>query len=138
MKALYPYLFFDDGKCRQAMEFYKECLGGELKLMTAADSPMAAQMPPAERNRIMHCTLVTEGISLMASDNFGTDRIAQGRNVSLCMTGSNRQEIGGWFAKLSKGGKMGTPLREEFFGTYGDFTDKFGVNWLFQAGGPQQ
>jgi uncharacterized glyoxalase superfamily protein PhnB len=39
------------------------------------------------------------------------------------------------FAKLSAGGTVNTPLIEEYFGTFGDLTDKFGIGWFFQAGG---
>ena len=46
MAQLNPYLNFDRN-CREAMNFYKDCLGGELFLQTVGEMPeMAAQMPP--------------------------------------------------------------------------------------------
>ena len=46
MAQLNPYLNFP-GNCRLAMEFYRECLGGELFLQTVGEMPeMAVQMPP--------------------------------------------------------------------------------------------
>ena len=47
MAQLNPYLNFNNN-CREAMSFYKDCLGGELVLQTVGEMPaMAAQMPPA-------------------------------------------------------------------------------------------
>lgn len=49
------------------------------------------------------------------------------------MVGSSKAEIEPAFAKLSEGGNVGHPLNEEFFGTFGELTDKFGIDWMFQA-----
>lgn len=132
MAQLYVYLTFD-GNCREAMSFYKECLGGELSLSTVGDSPMAGQMPPDAKNRIIHSVLKNDDITLMASDMMGPGGITQGNTISLCLVGKNKQELDTYFTKLSNGGKIATQLVEEFFGTFGDLTDKFGIRWMFQA-----
>jgi PhnB protein len=44
MKQLNAYLRFNTNS-REDMEFYRDCLGGDLKIMTVGESPMAAQMP---------------------------------------------------------------------------------------------
>ncbi len=120
------------------MQFYKECLGGELRLMTVRESPMASQMPPAMMDNIMHAALDSDGMVIMASDMLGPEGVMRGNAVSLCVNGTDKQEIEAYFAKLSAGGKVKTALREEFFGTYGDFTDKFGIDWIFQADPPKR
>ena len=44
MAKLNPYLNFNN-QCREAMNFYKECLGGELFFQTVGELPaMAAKM----------------------------------------------------------------------------------------------
>ena len=63
MAQLNAYLHFS-GDCREAMNFYKACLGGELNLMVVGDSPMAAQMPPGAKNNIMHALLKSGSISI--------------------------------------------------------------------------
>jgi PhnB protein len=136
MKQLNPYLHFD-GNCREAMEFYSKCLGGELKLMTIGDSPMASQMPPGMKNGIMHSTLEGGGVSLMASDMMDPKGFIKGNTISLCIVGSTKSEIEKYFAKLSAGGKVIHPLEQMFFGTYGDLTDKFGIHWMFEADLPK-
>ncbi len=135
MAQVNPYLSFN-GNCREAMEFYKACLGGELEINTIGDSPMGAQMPDKKDN-VMHSMLKADGMVLMASDMLRPGNLVQGNSVSICISGKNKEEIEKYFAKLSEGGKVTQPLKEEFFGTYGDLTDKFGVLWMFQAGGPQ-
>jgi len=36
------------------------------------------------------------------------------------------------FDKLSQGAEVTNPLKEVFFGVYGDLNDRFGVRWMFQ------
>jgi PhnB protein len=74
---------------------------------------------------------------IMASDTMGPEGIVRGNGMALCLNGTGKREIEAYFAKLSAGGTVTTPLREEFFGTYGAFTDKFGVDWMFQADAPK-
>jgi PhnB protein len=44
---------------------------------------------------------------------------------------NNEDEIKTYFSKLSAGGKISHPLKDEFWGsTFGMFTDKFGKVWM--------
>ena len=131
MKQINAYLHFD-GNCREAMTFYKECLGGELTLNTVGESPMAAQMSDM-KDMIMHSVLTKDGLVLMASDMMGPEGVTKGNTVSLCVIGANAEELTPIFSKLSEGGTVTHELKTEFFGTYGDLTDKFGIDWMFQA-----
>src|SRR5579859_5018952 len=131
MAQLNPYLTFD-GNCREAMEFYKACLGGELSIMAVGDSPMASDMPDKKDN-VLHSMLKTDGMVLMASDMIMPGEIIRGNTITLCINGGSKEELQQLFAKLSEGGTVGQPLTEAFFGTYGELTDKFRINWMFQA-----
>jgi PhnB protein len=117
------------------MTFYQSCLGGELNIQTVGESPMASQMPPALKDNVLHSVLANDGFVLMASDMMGPEGVVKGNTISLAIMGSSKAEIEPIFAKLSAGGTVNTPLTEEFFGTFGDITDKFGIGWMFQAGG---
>lgn len=132
MAQLNVYLSFK-GNCKEAMDFYHNCLGGDLSMTTVGDSPIADKMPPEEKNNIMHSTLKNNDILIMASDMMGPEDAVHGNTMSLCLIGKDKADLEGLFSKLSEGGKITTPLREEFFGTYGDITDKFGIRWMFQA-----
>ena len=129
MTQINPYLSFN-GNCREAMNFYKECLGGELYLQTVAESPIAGQMPPATLQQIMHSSLTKNGLVIMASD-MSREKLVEGNTVQLCINCSSMEEINSFFSKLSVGGKITDPLAEMFWGaTYGALTDKFGKHWL--------
>jgi len=131
MTQLNPYLSFN-GNCAEAMEFYKSCLGGELTIQKVGDSPMAKDMPD-KKDQVMHSMLKSGGIVLMASDLVMPGELTQGNTVTLTINGGSPEELKAFFAKLSEGGKVTHDLKEEFFGWYGDLTDKFGVLWAFQA-----
>ena len=137
MAQLNAYLHFN-GNCRQAMTFYKECLGGELNLMSVGESPAAAQMPGVEKKSIMHSHLKNGTIQLMASDRMGPGEVTKGNQISLTIVCSSKKEADTLFSKLSAGGKVSHAMKEEFFGYFGDFTDKFGIDWMLNFEKPQQ
>jgi PhnB protein len=130
MTQINAYLNFN-GNCRDAMNFYKECLGGELALQTVEGSPIEAQCPPAIKNQVLHASLMKEAILLMGSDMVGPDGFIKGNTMSLSLSCSSEEEINSFFSNLSEGGKIIHPLRVEFWGAiFGVFTDKFGVRWM--------
>ena len=135
MKRLNAYLRFD-GNCRQAMEFYRECLGGNLNLMTLGESPMAAQMPD-KKDWVIHSTLEADSMILMASDMLGPQGITKGNAVTLCINGTDKEKIEEYFSRLSAGATISQPLEKMFFGMFGDLTDKFGVEWMFEVDLPR-
>ena len=136
MATLNAYLHFG-GNCREAMEFYKGCLGGELELMGVGDSPMAAQMPPEAKKNILHSLLKSGDITIMASDWMAPGSMTKGNNISLSLSCKSNKEADGLYAKLSAGGTASHPLKDEFFGYFGDLKDKFGVTWMISVEKPQ-
>jgi len=82
------------------MEFYKECLGGTLTLMTVKESPMAVQMPEESRNKVMHAMLETNGMVILASDMFGLGDYLIGNNVSISITGTGEEEMRKYFCEI--------------------------------------
>ena len=67
MIALSTYLLLD-GTCKEAMEFYQSCLGGELSISLVGDTPMKQMFPPEMHDRVINAHLKSEGIALSASD----------------------------------------------------------------------
>jgi PhnB protein len=113
------------------MKFYQSCLGGELRIMTVGESPMAASMPKEFQASVMHASLETGKIRIMASDTLGKSRLERGNDVSLMLLCESEAELRDIFAKLSAGGTVTTPVRKEFWGAlYADFADRFGVKWM--------
>lgn len=130
MARLNPYLSFN-GNCREAMNFYKDCLGGQVNFMTVGDSPIAGQMPPSLKDAILHSTLKTDDLELMATD-MTRESLTDGNTVHLCLVCKNEAEIRLLFEKLSAGGKVNQPLNEMFFGLIGELTDKYHKTWILE------
>ena len=135
MAHIVAYLSFP-GNCREAMTFYKECLGGELYLQTVAESPMAGQMPAEMGQHIMHSSLTSGEITLMAADM--NNNFAPGTAMHLCIVCDSEEQLNTYFNKLAEGGKVNHPVEKFFAGTIGDLSDKFGINWMFYYGGDMQ
>lgn len=132
MTQINAYLNFN-GNCREAMTFYHNCLGGDLTMQKISESPMAAQMPTDSAAHILHSTLTREGLVLMGSDMIGA-KLSAGNKISLCLVCNSEEELNTFFSKLSEGGNVKLPLHQSFWGsTYGELTDKYGVNWMFNG-----
>ena len=57
--------------------------------------------------------------------------LTQGNNVHICIEPETREEAKRIFDELSDGGNVTMPLQDMFFGAYfGEFSDKFGINWM--------
>lgn len=133
MLTLTPYLLFD-GNCRQAMEFYQSCFGGELTAIAVKDSVVKDRMTAAQQDKILNARVRSGKVDISASDWLRPDRIpVHGNTVCLYLSGAPLQELKALFARLSQGGEVTDPLTDQFFGTYGALNDKFGVRWMFQT-----
>ena len=127
--SLSPYLMFD-GNAREAMEFYHDVLGGELKVQTFGEVPDMPP-PPGYENRVMHAHLDADGVVIMASDPPPGSGVRFGDNVNLSLMGTDGDKLSRVFNDLSEGGKVTMPLARQFWGdTFGSLTDRFGVNWM--------
>ena len=128
-----PYLFFD-GRCEEALEFYRKALGAEVTmLMRFKDCPERdahAMVPPGSGEKVMHASVRIGDTRVMASDGR-----CQGRpsfqGFSLSLTVREDAEAERLFAALADGGKVQTPLAKTFFSSrFGMLVDRFGVAWM--------
>ncbi len=137
MASINPYFIFD-GTCREAMTFYKGCLGGELSMMTIGESPMGKEAPADQQKKIMHARLINGSMVIMAADNMGPVGATPGGNISMSLTCGSKKEVDTVFSKLSAGGKVLHAPKDEFFGYYGDLKDKYGTSWMIVHEAPPQ
>lgn len=130
MTHISSYLTFN-GNCRQAMEFYRECLGGELSLQSIGESPLAEKMPDQMKDCILHATLTRGSLVLMGSDMVEEKGLTRGNAVSLMLNCSSEEEIRGSYRRLADGGEATHELENTFWGAlFGDLTDRYGNHWL--------
>lgn len=133
MVTISTYLLLD-GTCKQAMQFYHACFGGELTLSAVKDTHMKAMFPPEMHDRIIHANLKAPGISLSASDwMLPSEQPVRGNTVCLYINGGTVEETETVFGKLSDGADITDPLTKQAFGVYGALNDQFGIRWMFHA-----
>ncbi|MDF2430582.1 MAG: PhnB protein [Mucilaginibacter sp.] len=130
MTQINAYINFN-GKCREAMTFYQECLGGNLVLQPIEGSPIESQCPASMKTHIMHSSLTKDSLILMASDMTGPGGYIYGNSIVLSLNCSSEEEINTFYSKLSEGGEIVDPLKVQFWGAlFGVFDDKFGIRWM--------
>ncbi len=131
---LNPYLHFS-GNAREAMEFYRSVLGGQLDVMTFGDAGGGGDEYPADG--VMHAVLRTsDGLELMASDGHDPDATGPDR-LSLSVSGDDEATLTRWFEALAEGGEVDVPLEKQVWGdTFGQVTDRYGMRWLVNIGTP--
>lgn len=135
MVGVKPYIAFN-GNCEEAVNFYKECMNGEiLYLGRWGDSPMKGQGPD---DAVMHCSLKIGDTVIMACDNMSAEHpISVGNNISLAVGSGDIAQAESMFEKMSDGGKVTMPMQETFWAErFGMLTDKFGINWMFNVDRP--
>ncbi|MEY9490619.1 VOC family protein [Streptomyces calvus] len=133
--VLNPYLSFD-GDARQAMEFYKDVFGGELRLNTYGDFGQ----PGAENaDKIMHGMLRTaEGFTLMGADMPPGMEHSPGNTFAVSVSGEDESTLRGYWEKLSSGGSVSVPLEKQMWGdVFGMCTDRFGIPWMVDISRPE-
>jgi PhnB protein len=128
-----PYLFFD-GRCEEAVEFYRKVLGAEVEmLMRFKDSPEPhppGMIPPGAENKIMHMSLRIGETTVMASDGKCLGR-PNFQGFSLSLNAANDAEAERLFAALGAGGQVQMPMAKTFFSSrFGMVADRFGVSWM--------
>lgn len=127
-----PYLFFD-GRCEEALDFYRDALGAEVTvLMRVKDSPEPTPpgtYPPDSDNKVLHANFRIGETQLMASDGYAKGKpVFQGFSLSLSPpTDAEAQRL---FSTLGEGGQVQMPLSKTFFAS------SFGTWWPTASASP--
>lgn len=133
MAVINPYLNFP-GNTEEALNFYKSVFGGEFKdIMRFKDTPDGEKLSDVDKNKIMHIALPVGNNIIMATDALESMgfKLTAGTNSHIAIEAESREEAEKIFYGLSEGGKITMPLADMFWGAYyGNFTDKFGVQWM--------
>ena len=132
---LVPYLNFN-GNCAEAFRFYERVLGGKIEvLLTHADSPVAAQVPPEWKDRVLHARLVVGDQVLLASDA-PPEKYAPTRGIYAFAGLDTPEEAERIFAALAGGGTITMPFGPTFWASaFGMCVDRFGIGWMVNIAG---
>ena len=128
-----PYLFFN-GRCEEAIEFYKRALGAEVLMMMrnkeAPDKPPLGMLPEGSDEKVMHATLRIGSSNMMLSDG-RCDGKPVFNGFSLSLDAASEAEADRLFAALCDGGSVQMPLAKTFWSPkFGMVADRFGVGWM--------
>ena len=131
-----PYLFFD-GRCEEAVEFYRKAVGAKVEMMMRfKDSPEPQQpgmVPPGAENKVMHMQFRVGDTLILASDGRCTGHPTF-QGMALTINVPSPAEAERVFAALSAGGQVQMPLTKTFFSPrFGMLADRFGVSWMVIA-----
>jgi len=131
--AFDPYLFFG-GNCREAFTRYHEVFGGELQLLTMADTPDSEDVPAEQADLIIHAALTLDGRLLMGSDDPTTDDFGPVQGMMVSYSASDADDARRVFDALAEGGSVNQALTETFFSpAFGMCVDRFGTPWMVSA-----
>jgi len=125
-----PYVFFE-GKCDEALEFYKRALGAKVTaLMRWKEAPDQSMVTPGHENKVMHSEIQIGETTILASDGRSTGKPSF-QGFSLTITAPSDTEAKRIFNALADGGQVQMPLEKSFFASsFGIAADKFGVGWM--------
>ncbi|MBI4275606.1 MAG: VOC family protein [Rhizobiales bacterium] len=128
-----PYLFFD-GRCEEALDFYKKTLGAKVEMMMRfkenPEPPKPGMCPPGSDDKVMHSCFRIGETAVMASDGR-----CQGKpkfeGFALSVNAKNEAEADKMFNALAEGGQVQMPMMKTFFSPrFGMVADRFGVGWM--------
>ncbi len=127
-----PYLSFE-GRCEEAIEFYKNAVGAKVDMMMRfkeAPADQQAMITPESKDKVMHAAFRIGDTQVLASDGRCTGK-ASFSGVTLTLNAASDAEAEKLFGALGKGGQVQMPMAETFFATrFGMVADKFGVGWM--------
>jgi PhnB protein len=131
---VHPYLIFD-GQCREAFSLYQQLLGGTIEMMqTHGESPIAADVPPAWHDRILHARLNLGDAILMGSDS-PPDQYARPQGVYVSLQVDDPADAERLYRALEVGGTVIMPFGTTFWaaGGFGMLIDRFGTPWMINC-----
>lgn len=132
MNQIITYLTFN-GNCREAMEFYQECLGGELKLQTLEDTPTSKMFPDTIKDYVVQAALEKDGMLLMGTDMVDK-KLVRGNSISILLGASDEEQLKEYYQRLKRESLSAHPLDRTHWGDlFGGLVDKYGNEWLFHC-----
>lgn len=130
--TIHSYLFFN-GRCEEALEFYKTALGAKIDMVMRfkenPDKPSPEHMP-VDPEKIMHASFTIGDSMIMCSDGMRPDKL-NFQGFSLALSVANEAAADKAFNALAKEGTVQMPIGKTFFSPrFGAVADKFGVSWM--------
>ncbi len=117
------------GQCRQALEHYRKCFGGELELQTLGDAAGCWKMDKRIRDVVVCATLTNDYFKLAASDLPDDGGVVIGNNISImieCGSNSERDRLHALLSETKSVRKKGSHKMITV-------VDRYHVNWILSV-----
>lgn len=117
------------GNCSEALDYYVKDLGAKIIMKATFDTmPDARMVPPGMEKKILHARIALGETIVMASDGPKAEPM---RSAYVTLGVDSNEEAERIYAALTDGGEVFMKMGETFFAhRFGQFRDKFGINWM--------
>lgn len=121
-----------NGDCAEAFRTYARIFGAEIRaLMPYEGTPVADEVSPDQRQRILHAAMAVGGVGIMGADATDGHPYRATNGFAMSLTFETDEEARAIFAALSEGGSVAMPYGPTFWTRgFGMATDRFGVPWM--------
>lgn len=127
-----------NGNCEAAFGHYARCLNGTIFMMTWAESPAAAEVPPEWGPKIYHATL-TLGDTAISGADLPAERYTPPAGFSVTLQMDDPVAAERVFTGLAEGGRITAELQETFWAArFGAVVDRFGIEWAVNCEQPAE
>lgn len=125
------------GCCEEALNFYKDALGGDIAFVFRKKEDKTLTILPNEEDKILHMVMQTPHFELSAEDVSSQDLVV-GNNTKLVVLFEDLQYCKKLFDTFAVGGKITMPLQKTFYSeAIGELTDRYGISWIIEMSGEE-
>ena len=119
-----------DGQCEAAFQFYERVLSGKIiSILTYGNSPMAEQVPPEWRGKVVHATFAL-GETILAGADALPERYLVPKGFYVLLSADDTMDAERIFSALAENGRVHMAIQKTFWSPrFGVLTDQFGIPW---------
>ncbi|WP_053220343.1 VOC family protein [Virgibacillus senegalensis] len=125
MQAIIPHITIPN--CGEALTFYQEVFGGEIKNTQLADG---IEMFKGHEGKYIHAELHVDDRNVFYFVDVFGDAPEKGSQIEISLALESEEEIQHVYQALSKDGKITMELQDTFWNArYAKVVDKYGIPW---------
>lgn len=126
---LTPHLSFN-GQCEAAFKFYERCLGGKMFMLAYGNSPLAKEVSPEWRGKIVHASLSVSNGELAGADVPQPEHYQRPQGFNVLLSVDDPVDAERIFHALVENGDVRMPMQKTFWSPcFGVLVDQFGIPW---------
>lgn len=127
---LNPNIFFT-GNAEEALNFYRDALGGAVVISRYKDAPPGMGSTPDWDEKVMYGALNSPYGTIAAMDSPPGRGGGDPNGFGINITADTEEAAATAFEKLSLGGSVMMPFDKTFFAEkFGMVDDKYGITWM--------